>query len=223
MCGRFTLRANHQELQDVFPFVKIPELRPRYNIAPSQDVAALRICGETNQRECVFLRWGFLPPWAKSSKDRPQPINARLETAIQSRMFGPAFRRRRCAVLADGFYEWHVTDGRKLPYYIRLAGHRPFAFAGLWSEWRSEEGAVIGSCTILTTQANELVRSIHERMPVILLPTDVEGWLDQTRDDVNKLSGVFRPLPAAAMEAYRVGLLVNNPRNDEMKCIEPAG
>jgi putative SOS response-associated peptidase YedK len=176
MCGRFTLTASTKELRQAFPFADIPDVTPRYNISPTQQVAAIRMDGDAKP-EFAWLRWGFLPIWAKSPKDRPQPINAKSERVAQGRMFAKSLQSRRCLLLADGFYEWRTDGKAKRPFYIRMQDEKPFGFAGLWSHWRRDQ-EVVDSCTILTTQANELLGTLHDRMPVIMDAADYARWLD---------------------------------------------
>jgi putative SOS response-associated peptidase YedK len=219
MCGRFTLRASTVELRKAFPFADIPELPPRYNIAPTQQVPAIRM--DDDKPEFAFFRWGFLAPWAKTPKDQPQPINAKSETVAQSRMFAKALQSRRCLVLADGFYEWVPAGKAKQPYYIRLKGEAPFAFAGLWGAWHGDDETV-ESCTIVTTDANELLRPLHNRMPVILNAADYTRWLD-TSSDASEVAGLLAPFPADRMRYDAVSRTVSNPRNEGPACIEPLG
>lgn len=213
MCGRFTLTADLQTLQTSFPGVTFPTLYvPRYNIAPGQPVLILEAQQPT---EAGFARWGFLPSWAKAKAERIGPyINARAETAALKPAFRAAWRSRRCLIPADGFYEWQSIGRSKYPWYFRLHESRPFAFAGLWEEWQD-----VRTCLILTVPANELVRPIHERMPLILSPQEYEEWL---RPRVNESPERWvRPFPAEAMVAYRVSTLVNRSDIDEPKLLEP--
>jgi putative SOS response-associated peptidase YedK len=221
MCGRFTLTAVRETLKQVFPLFDLADLAPRYNIAPTQLVLAVRLTPGEDAQELAELRWGLVPSWADDPKIGNRMINARAETAASLPAFRSAFRRRRCLVAADGFYEWQKLDKRtKQPYYFRLAGGRPFAFAGLWEHWE-KDGEVIDSCTLLTTQANELVKPVHERMPVMLAPADFERWLDPRRQTYDDLEALLRPFPAEQMTAYAVGSHVNNSRHDDAECIAP--
>ena len=223
MCGRFTLHSPQDRIAALFELAPAPELHPRYNIAPSQPVAAIRIAPGQDRRVLDLLRWGLIPFWAKDPKTGYKMINARAETVASKPAFRDAFRRRRCLIPADGFYEWKAIEGGKQPYYIRLKGGGPFALAGLWEHWDGAGGEVIESCTIIVTEANELMSTIHDRMPVILAPQDYDLWLDPAVQARETVSGLLRPFPADAMEAYRVGLGVNSPRNDEARLIEPVG
>ena len=219
MCGRFTLRTPAHRLAEAFGVRELPNLRPRYNIAPSQDVVAIRRAADG--RELVSLRWGLIPFWAKEAAIGNRMINARAETAAGKPAFRAAFRRRRCLVAADGFYEWQKTDGGpKQPYFIRLADDAPFAIAGLWERWSAPDGEAVESCTLLTTGANDLLRPIHDRMPVILAPAAYDAWLDAEAPSAEAL---LRPYPAGEMTAYAIGRLVNDPRTDAAACIAPLG
>ncbi len=221
MCGRFTLLTPSETLVEQFELPDMPALSPRYNIAPSQSVAAVRQLPDDGGRELVWLRWGLVPFWAKELSIGARMINARSETVAQKPAFRAAFRQRRCLVLADGFYEWQKQAGSKQPFFIRLEDGRPFAFAGLWEHWDGPEGAV-ESCTILTTEPNDLIRPLHNRMPIILLPTDYDLWLDHSVQEPRQLQPLLRPYSAQDMVAYPVSLWVNSPQNDGPRCIEPA-
>ena len=189
----------------------------RYNIAPTQQVLTV-VGGE--RRRGGFMRWGLIPWWAKNPSIGNRMINARAETVTTKSPFRDALRRRRCLVLADGFYEWQRTGGARRPMRIVMRSGEPFAFAGLWSVWRDSDGNRIPSCTIITTEANDLLRPIHDRMPVIL-PRDLEEfWLDAGVEDSGALGSVLAPYPGGAMEVYEVSTLVNSPANDGPEIIE---
>lgn len=220
MCGRFTLVTPEQDLAVQFNLPEIPDLKPRYNIAPTQLVAAVRVPGPVADRELVMLHWGLIPFWAKDPGLGARLINARSETVADKPAFRAAFRRRRCLVPADGFYEWQRQNGKQ-PYFIRLRSGRPFAFAGLWERWKDSEGSVIESCTLLTTRPNELVRPLHNRMPVILDPHTYALWLDPEAQDVDVLRRLLAPYPSGEMDAYPVSRYVNSPRNEGPDCIVP--
>ncbi len=221
MCGRFTLTDPDADLAVQFNLPQIPSLQPRYNIAPTQSVAAVRVATEAAVREMVLLRWGLIPFWAKDPQIGARLINARSETVAEKPAFRHAFRRRRCLVVADGFYEWQKQNGAKQPFYIHLRGSRPFAFAGLWESWKGEDDSVIESCTLLTTRPNELLDPLHNRMPVILQPKDYDPWLDPGVQDLESLQALLRPYPSEEMEAYPVSRWVNSPDNDDLRCIQP--
>jgi putative SOS response-associated peptidase YedK len=221
MCGRFTLTASREALHNLFPLFDVPALDPRYNVAPTQSVLAVRVPPADDQPAPALLRWGLIPAWAADPKKARQPINARAETAAELPTFRVAFRRRRCLIVADGFYEWQKTTGKhKQPYYFRLKDGSPFAFAGLWERWE-RGGEPIDSCAILTTTANELVRPVHERMPVMLSPQDFDVWLDPKAQQGPALQALLRPYPAEQMTAYPVTARVNNPRQDDAACLLP--
>jgi putative SOS response-associated peptidase YedK len=220
MCGRFTLATNTQKLAEAFSEFEVPaDLPPRYNVAPTQPVA---VVANNGQHKVEFFQWGLIPSWAKDPKIGSQMINARAETLAEKASFKNAYKRRRCLVLADGFYEWRKEeDNSKTPTYIRLASGDPFAFAGLWELWQTAEDTVL-SCTIITTQPNELMAQIHNRMPVILLPETYEQWLDPAERMPDQLNDLLKPYPADLMTAYPVSKMVNSPRNDSPALIEPA-
>jgi putative SOS response-associated peptidase YedK len=223
MCGRFTLTAPADAVAVQFELPEVPALEPRYNIAPTQPVAAVRLARETGEREFAHLHWGLVPFWAKDPKIGSRMINARSETVGTKPAFRAAFRRRRCLVLGDGFYEWQKAQGGKQPHYIRLKDGRPFAFAGLWERWQGAEQEAIESCTLLTTAPNDLIRPLHNRMPVILHPAELDLWLDPDVQNPDVLQPLLRPFPPEAMEAYPVSRWVNSPANDDPRCIEPLG
>jgi putative SOS response-associated peptidase YedK len=208
-----------RDVAETFDLTGFPEMLPRYNISPTQPVASVRESG--SGRELVNLRWGLVAPWAKDAK--VAPINARAETAADKPMFRAAVRKRRCLVPASGFYEWLAVAGekRKQPYCFRPPDERPWAFAGLWERWQGPEGPV-ESCAILTAEANELVRPVHDRMPVILPERHWAAWLDAGLQDAAELAPLLRSYPAEAMRAGPVGPLVGNPRIDRPECLTPA-
>ncbi len=221
MCGRFTLTDPDVDLAVQFNLPEVPDVHPRYNIAPTQPVAAVRLNTGSGQRELVMLRWGLIPSWAQDPEIGARMINARAETAAEKPAFRAAFRRRRCLVLADGFYEWQKQDGPKQPIYIALRDRKAFGFAGLWEFWKDAEGKSIETCTLLTTEPNDLIRNFHNRMPVILSPEYYEPWLDPEVDDVDVLQPMLKAYPAEEMEAYPISRWVNNPDNEGPRCIEP--
>jgi putative SOS response-associated peptidase YedK len=222
MCGRFSLVADPDDLREAFPWLNIPiaEVSPRYNIAPSQPVAVIPNDGK---HQLDFFIWGLIPSWAKDPIIGNRMINARAETLNEKPSFRTAFRRRRCLIPADGFYEWKVEPGKKArtPTYIRMKSSKPFTFAGLWESWNSPDGSEILSCTIITTQPNNLLQEIHNRMPVILPASNYDLWLEPDEVDPSKLAGLLQPYPAEEMIAFPVSTLVNNPANDMATCIEP--
>lgn len=220
MCGRFTLRTPASEVAEQFALFAMPPFTSRFNIAPTQPVPVVRMVPE---RECVLLRWGLIPGWAKDPTIGARLINARAETVADKPAFRAAFRRRRCLVLADGFYEWQKSAKRKQPFFFHLRDDRPFAFAGLWESWEGADNSHLETCTILTTAPNELVAPVHDRMPVIVTPDTHDAWLDPAVEQPDRLSPLLRPYPAEAMDAYPVGPLVNSPTHDGPELIERAG
>jgi len=227
MCGRFTLHTPAETLATLFDLPETPVLAPRYNIAPTQPVAIVRASAHprlAGQREWALVRWGLIPSWAKDPSIGARMINARAETVAEKPSFRAPFRRRRCLVPADGFYEWRKVDGRKQPYYIRMQDGGPFAIAGLWEHWQGPDGSELQTCTLLTTEPNELLAPIHNRMPVIIAPEDYDEWLDVTNEEPHFLSllhHLLRPYPAQAMDAYPVSAYVSNARNEGEACIKP--
>lgn len=206
-------------IAEAFAVDDVPPLEAHYNIAPTQDVAAVRVQSETHRRQLVLLHWGLVPFWADDPSIGNRMINARAETLASKPAFREAFRQRRCIIVADGFYEWRKERRAKQPYHIVPKGEPLFGFAGLWEQWK-HEGQKFESCTIVTTEANELIRPLHDRMPAILAPEDYARWLDPNLREPDKLQSALRPYPADEMELYPVNPLVNSPRNDDPKCIE---
>lgn len=220
MCGRYTLKTPVDTLQREFELVgELPELTGRFNIAPTQEVPVVI---EAGGRHLELVRWGLVPFWADDLKIGSRMINARAETVPAKPAFRKAYERRRCLVLADGFYEWKKGPKGKIPMYIHRRSGAPFAFAGLWEEWKKGAGAPVRSCTIVTTQANELLAPIHDRMPVILAPENYAAWLDPATKAGPELEKLLAPPPVGDFEAYPVSPLVNAAGNDRPECIEPA-
>ena len=221
MCGRYSLISDLQDLARQFEFDGTGfEHTPRYNVAPTQQVLTVT---NRDERRAEYMRWGLIPSWARDATIGNRMINARSETLAQKPSFRNALQRRRCLVLADGFYEWQKVGKSKRPMRIVLKSRQPFAFAGLWESWRDLDGETVRSCTIVTTQANELLRPIHERMPVIL-PCDLEEfWLDGDVTDPVTLSDILAPYPDEPMEFYEVSTLVNKATNSGPDLILPAG
>lgn len=221
MCGRFAQRTDPKRVAKWFGVEEVPELEPRYNIAPTQEILGVR---ETEDvREMAFYKWGLIPSWAKDTSMGARLINARSETVREKPAFRQAFKQRRCIIPADGFYEWQRTDGRKQPFFFQMRDESPFGFAGLWEQWKGEEGQVINSCTILTTAANEVLRPVHDRMPVILRPDDYALWLDHDTRKLEMVEDLLRPYPADEMASYPVSTLVNSPRSQGERLIERGG
>jgi putative SOS response-associated peptidase YedK len=219
MCGRFSLRSNPAEVATLFCLSNMPDLAERYNVAPSQPVACVR---EVDSRELSMLKWGLIPSWATDPKIAFSLINARAETVAEKPAFRSAFRKRRCLVVADGFFEWVRNGSKKQPYHFRLRSHEPFGFAGLYESWTGPLGEVIETCSIITAEANGVVAPVHDRMPVILPPEYFDRWLDPAYQRVEGLTPLLRPYPGELMESVAVSTLVNSPRNEGPMLIEPA-
>jgi putative SOS response-associated peptidase YedK len=221
MCGRFTLAIDAQALMQNFPGLleRVPEeYQPRYNIAPTQEVLVLR----SGKQNAQFLRWGLVPFFWKQPKLPPASFNARDDKLLESGMWRTSFHRKRCLIPADGFYEWRKDGKVRIPMRIVLKNHKPFAFAGLWDEWTNPETKdKMRSCTIITTAPNSLMAAIHDRMPVILPPSDYAPWLDPANDNPQTLMEFIGPYPPEEMDAYQVSDAVGNVRNTGPELIEP--
>ena len=223
MCGRFTLTVDPDELREALPGFAIPSgMAPRYNIAPSQPVAVIANDGK-NQVD--FYTCGLIPSWAKDPQIGSRMINARAESLTEKPSFRNAFKYRRCLILADGFYEWQAHEDRgkvsKTPMYIRMKNSDIFAFAGLWDRWNSPDGSEVLSCTIITTEPNDFMKAIHNRMPVILPKESYAQWLDTEEKDPAGLQGLLKAYPAEQMIAFPVSRKVNDPASDTPECIRP--
>ncbi|MBI1784887.1 SOS response-associated peptidase [Candidatus Sumerlaeota bacterium] len=229
MCGRFSVHTPKDQLisafQGALPELDtegLPDFVPRYNIAPSQSVLAIGQSEGRLRPKIALLKWGLIPSFIKDPKASPAPINVRAESAAQKPMFRQAFSRRRCLVLADGFYEWKREGASKQPYYFRMADRQPFAFAGIYETWRGEGAASpIISCAIFTTGPNDLLRPIHDRMPAILEPEHYALWCDPKTTDAAKVQPFLKPYSAAKMLGFPVSSYVNSPRNDDPRCLDP--
>lgn len=220
MCGRYVRKSPPQEFGRLFGAEGDFDLEPAYNVAPSQDVLVARN-GESGARQLALLRWGLIPSWAKDPSFGYRTINARVETVASKPAFRAAFKRRRCLVASDGFYEWSQVNGKQ-PFFIDMADDAPFGFAGLYEHWQGEgEGQVIESCTIIVGEANDLIARIHDRMPCIVDPKDYAAWLDPDVSDADKLLSLLRPYPSAKMALHPVSRKVNSPRNQGPALIEP--
>jgi putative SOS response-associated peptidase YedK len=220
MCGRFALAVKPDENQLAFPTFIFPDNMPlRYNIAPGQNITAI---ANTDENHAHAFKWGLIPSWAKDPKIGNRLINARSETLAEKPSFRSAYKKRRCLIPTTGFYEWQRNpDGKtKTPMHIALKSGTPFVFAGLWESWHSPEGDHIRSCTIITTEPNDLMAPIHNRMPVILPTEHYDTWLDPS--DRTDLQELLEPFPDAEMTAHPVSTLVNSPTNDTSECLEPA-
>ena len=221
MCGRFTVTASIEQIIDRFNVESISfenEYHANFNVAPSQSVLAVINNGSINKMG--YLRWGLIPPWAKDLSIGHKMINARAETLAEKPSFRNAYKKKRCLIIADSFYEWKRLDQKnKTPMRIMLKTGDLFAMAGLWEQWKSPEGNAIFSCTVITTTPNELVKEIHDRMPVILKPKDEKIWLDPTIQDTNYLNQLLQPYDESCMEAYEVSSLVNSPKNNSIELV----
>ena len=220
MCGRFTLTISPEQLQDQFGLSEppSPDLAPRYNIAPTQAVAVVT---NSTDRKLEIFQWGLIPSWAKDPKIGNKLINARAETLAEKPSFRTALKRRRCLVVADGFYEWKKDGARKTPMYIQMEDGRPFGFAGLWEVWQPPDGSLLKTCTIITTEPNELTATIHNRMPAILPPEAYDAWLKPGELAAEEVLPLLRPYDARRMKATPVSTRVNSPSVDSPECILP--
>ncbi len=218
MCGRFTLRTSAATIADLFADIPVMEIRPSYNIAPTQQIYAVRTVGD--DRQFAEFHWGLIPFWAKEKKIGNRMINARSETVRDKPAFRNAFQRRRCLVLADGFYEWKKTPSGKQPMFIHMNDDRPFCFAGLW-ERNTKLDPDVESCAIITTNANSLMSEIHDRMPVILPPEKYDVWLDPEFEDYALLQSALEPYAGQDLEAIPVSTNVNKPSYNQPDCIQP--
>jgi len=221
MCGRYSLSAPGDIIAEIFELVHAPDLRPRWNIAPTQQAAVIRQ-GDDGRR-LDLLKWGLVPFWAKDAAIGNRMINARSETVAEKASFKHALKRRRCIVPADGFYEWQKTPEGKVPTRIQRRDGRPLGFAGLWEVWKRGPGEPLETFTILTTAPNHVLRPIHDRMPVILPPEAISLWLDPGEMRVERLEPLFEAGSGEDLETYPVSRRVNSPANDDAACVEPAG
>jgi putative SOS response-associated peptidase YedK len=219
MCGRFIQAAAGEAFARQFALPLPAVYAPRYNVAPSQNVLALRST-EDGGREWAWLRWGLIPAWSPEPRTQYSTINARAETVAEKPTYRQAFRQRRCLLPADGFYEWHTHNGRKQPYCIGLTDGAAFAFAGLWERWE-REGQAVESCTIVVTHANECIAAIHDRMPVILPAAAYEQWLNPAMQTPERLLPLLQPYPADRMTRWPVSPEVNRPGRDGAQLTAP--
>lgn len=218
MCGRFSFSPLAKIIEDRFD-VKVDKTRykPRYNSAPSQDLAVI---SNSNPGELSFFRWGLIPFWAKDKSIGNKMINAKAETIAEKPSFKNSLKRKRCLVLSDGFYEWKtISKKEKIPYRITMDDNSLFAMAGIWDSWKDETGLMINSFAIITTSPNKLMENIHTRMPVILSPNDEKRWLSS--DDTTFLQSLLQPFPEKEMTAFTVSNLVNSPANDSPEVMNP--
>ena len=220
MCGRFTLHTPESRLREVFN-LENPEplgLQPRYNIAPSQQVPIIR--DTESGREMVMARWGLIPQWSKEAKTKYSTINARIETVAEKPAYRTPFKHRRCLIPADGFYEWKVFDGRKVPHHIRMRDGGVFSLAGLWDHWEGE-GESLESCSIIVMPANDVMKPLHERMPAIIAPAHYDLWMDPRVTDKADIMGYLNSTPSSQLVTYPISPWVNSPKHDDERCLEP--
>ena len=224
MCGRYTIIASPEVLRALFGYEEQPNFPPRYNVAPTQPIAIVRLID--GKRHFALVRWGLLPSWVKDPKAFSLLINARGESVIEKPAFRAAMKRRRCLIPADGFYEWKAMSAqkgaRKQPYFIRQKSAAPFAFAGLWETWTGPNGEELETAAIVTTSANKTLEPIHNRMPVVIAPEQFDLWLDNSNEDPTVAAVLIRPAPDDQFEAVPVSTDVNRVANDNPKLVEPA-
>jgi putative SOS response-associated peptidase YedK len=222
MCGRFAFYSPHEAVVRLFGLDTAPEIEPRYNIAPTRFIPVVRH-DEAAVRQLALLYWGLVPSWAKEKSIGARMINARAETVSEKPAFRSAFKRRRCLVLADGYYEWQARPHGKQPYFIRMRKAEAFAMAGVWESWSEGEGnKPLESCAIVTTGPNAELGRIHDRMPVILPPAQYDFWLDRTNNDTAALTRLLVAYPQDAMEAVPVSKRVNDARNEGPELLNPS-
>jgi putative SOS response-associated peptidase YedK len=219
MCARYTLRSPADLLAERFGLPQTPDVQPRFNIAPSQLIPVIGAKAGGNGRGLAMFKWGFIPHWAQADAGT-KPVNARAETIATTPMFSESFRRRRCIVPADGFYEWKTVNKKKMPVHFQLKNRSLFGFAGVWDVWNGPAGKVF-TVAIVTTKPNELTATVHDRMPVILARDDEAVWLDPAVEDVARLQPMLKPYPAEAMEATPVNPALNKPSFEGPDCLTP--
>jgi putative SOS response-associated peptidase YedK len=221
MCGRFSMFTYIKAVKERFKLDEIlTSIEPRYNISPAQKIATVV---QHEKRQLVEMKWGLVPSWAKDSKIGNRLINARAETVAKKPAFRSAFKKRRCLILADSFFEWQKNGDVKTPMLIRLKSEETFAMAGLYEYWKMKSGKGLESCAIVTTSANNFMRPIHDRMPVILRPENEDRWLDPELQDVSEITQLLEPVDSDLMESYEVSTYVNSPRNQDSNVIRPVG
>lgn len=223
MCTRFQLTAEHyrQVLRDL-GIDASADFLSRYNIAPSTAIPAVRNISSPPHREVIALRWGLTPAWAKSDEPASRLVNARAETLAAKPSFRDALRKRRCVIPASGFYEWETVGRAKKPWLFRRRDAQPFGLAGLWEAWRAPDGALVESCAVVTTPPNDLMRPIHDRMPVMLTIAQLATWLDPRITEAADLSPLLQPAPVETMTATAVSSYVSNVRHEGPECLSPA-
>ena len=218
MCGRYTFTSAPEAMRQLFRYLEQPNFPPRYNVAPTQPIAIVRLV--EGQRHFALVRWGFLPSWVKDPKTFALVINARGESVIEKPAFRAAIKRRRCLIPADGFYEWQKAGDRKRPFFIHAKSGIPLAFAGLWETWAGPNGEELETAAIVTTRANRALGAIHDRMPVIVPPEAFDLWLDNATVDATTAAALIAPAPDDLLEAYEISAAVNRVANDGPKLLE---
>lgn len=218
MCGRYTLTASPEAIRNFFRYAEQPNFPPRYNIAPTQPIAVVRLINR--QRQFALMRWGLLPSWVKDPKSFSLIVNARGEGVLDKPAFRAAMKRRRCLIPADGFYEWKAGGPRKQPFYIHAKSGEPLAFAGLWETWTGPNGEELDTVAIITTDANRTVNLLHDRMPVIVPPEAFDLWLDSDNVDATTAAALIMPAPDSLLEVWPVSTDVNRVANDNAHLIE---
>jgi putative SOS response-associated peptidase YedK len=219
MCGRYTITSSPEALRALFGYAEQPNFPPRYNIAPAQPIAIIRLVD--GKRHFALVRWGLLPSWVKDPKTFALLINARGETVLEKPAFRAAMKRRRCLIPADGFYEWQADGERKRPFFVRAKSGAPLAFAGLWETWTGPNGEELETAAIVTTRANRTLAPIHDRMPVIVPPEAFDLWLDGATVDATTAAALITPAPEGLLEAYEISTAVNRTANGNPKLLEP--
>ncbi|MGD8630582.1 MAG: SOS response-associated peptidase [Gammaproteobacteria bacterium] len=222
MCGRFTLHTPESRIREAFHLehTKPLGLKPRFNVAPSQDIPIIR--DSEAGTEMILAKWGLVPSWSKEPKTKYSTINARIETVAEKPTYRAPFKHRRCLIPADGFYEWKLVNGHKIPHYIRMRDGDVFAFAGLWDRWEGD-GETLDCCSIIVMPANEVMKPLHERMPAIIAPALYDLWLDSRMTDKEEIMRHLNSAPSGNLKTYPVSPWVNVPKHDDERCIQPAG
>ncbi|PCH58896.1 MAG: hypothetical protein COC14_00255 [Burkholderiaceae bacterium] len=220
MCGRFTLQSPEAQIRKTFHLPSGDKLGlcPRYNIAPSQDVSIIR--DSEKGPKLVLAKWGLIPHWSKESKTKYSTINARIETVAEKPTYRTPFKSKRCLIPADGFYEWKLVNGHKIPHYIHMRKGEVFALAGIWDRWEGEE-ETLDSFSIIVMPSNEIMKPIHERMPAIIAPAHYDLWLDQRMTEKDEIMGYLNSAPSSSLKFYPISPWVNSPQHDDERCILP--
>jgi putative SOS response-associated peptidase YedK len=221
MCGRYTVTSPPEAMRALFGYLEQPNFPPRYNVAPTQPIALVRLV--EGKRHFALLRWGLLPSWVKDPKTFPLLFNARGESVTEKPAYRAAMKRRRCLIPADGFYEWHGVGERKRPFFVHAKSGAPLAFAGLWETWTGPNGEEFETAAIVTTSANSTLAPIHERMPVIVPPNAFDLWVNTAEVDATTAAALITPAPDDLLEAYEISTAVNRTANDNPKLLEPVG